>query len=582
MSAAASRLAARARVKARNSSNASSGTRSSPPWRAWWSRAPSAAAPPSPSRASQADSTPTSSSSGTSPRRISATPPTSRLALTFRRCRRRTRSESRRRMSIVPAGATVLYSSSVMRPSFPERLVAERDQPPADRVEAERERVQAVHGGGESREPELLLDPDREVVPAPALPAARLDDVQVDHRGFDGAEGVAKLRERPHLHSGRDLEQPRLHEVEGLPVHDPRHRAELGEVVVDQAHDLGAETLEVGEVQRVDDAELLPEHPIADLDRRPGGEVVRVRAGERPLAEEAPMGVKVDAVQRDLLEVLEQLALVVRAAAEHLVQLPAAVEMERGHASSTTIASRSRRIASGSPGAVGGRAARHQRSVRICAGARSIRTSVAFTRSRTAIASAAASGRRASRASSARASRGPSHCPGNTAPCRRSALTVSTRPAIESRIGRPSSSSAAAIVSAPRQPRSAASAAGSLTPSRSRGARIGSTRARPASASSAARRASASATRSRCTPKSAPSPKSSPAARQDGVPSAATTTSIATGTTASVARSRTVASPPAIATSKPGTSGAAPSLARSAPDAATRAGVAAAPLAARR
>jgi hypothetical protein len=50
-------------------------------------------------------------------------------------------------------------------------------------------------------------------------------------------------------------------------------------VVVDQAHDFGPEALQIGEVLRVDDAELLAEDAVAHLDRRPGREVVRVGAG---------------------------------------------------------------------------------------------------------------------------------------------------------------------------------------------------------------------------------------------------------------------------------------------------------------
>ena len=68
-------------------------------------RVPIPAAAPSGSTLSHADSTPTSSRSGTRPRRISATPPTSRLALRLSRRRLRTRSERRRRKSTVPAGA---------------------------------------------------------------------------------------------------------------------------------------------------------------------------------------------------------------------------------------------------------------------------------------------------------------------------------------------------------------------------------------------------------------------------------------------------------------------------------------------
>src|SRR2546427_9594305 len=46
-------------------------------------------------------------------------------------------------------------------------------------------------------------------------------------------------------------------------------------VVVDQAHHFGAQVLQIREVLRVDDAELLAEHAIAHLDGGPGGEVVR-------------------------------------------------------------------------------------------------------------------------------------------------------------------------------------------------------------------------------------------------------------------------------------------------------------------
>src|SRR5439155_1087844 len=88
-----------------------------------------------------------------------------------------------------------------------------------------------------------------------------------------------------------------------------------GEVVVDQAHHFGAQVLQIREVLRVDDAELLAEHAIAHLDGGPGGEVVRVAAGEARLVQEAAVGVEVDAVERHLLQLLEQLALVVGAPA---------------------------------------------------------------------------------------------------------------------------------------------------------------------------------------------------------------------------------------------------------------------------
>src|SRR6185503_15167493 len=103
---------------------------------------------------------------------------------------------------------------------------------------------------------------------------------------------------------------------------------ELRQVVVDEAHDLGAQALQIADVVRVDDAELLPEHAITYLDGGPGGEVVRIDARQGAVAEEAAVGVEVDAVERHLVEVLEELSLVVGPTAEDLAQLPAAEEVE--------------------------------------------------------------------------------------------------------------------------------------------------------------------------------------------------------------------------------------------------------------
>src|SRR5439155_1106803 len=197
-----------------------------------------------------------------------------------------------------------------------ERLIAERDQTPADLLEAEGERVRARDRGGQLGEPELLVDPRREVV--------------------------------------------------------------------------------------------------------------RVAAREARLVQEAAVGVEVDAVERHLLQLLEQLTLVVGAPAEHLAQLPAAEEVEGGasaalaHASSGATARRAQSAATVAPARTSGGLARHHPSARTCAGPRSSRTPAASASSRRASASAAPRGRSRRRSSSTRSRAEASQAAGSTTPGRRS------------------------------------------------------------------------------------------------------------------------------------------------------------------
>src|SRR5439155_1361228 len=200
-----------------------------------------------------------------------------------------------------------------------------------------------------------------------------------------------------------------------------------GEVVVDQAHHFGAQALQIREVLRVDDAELLAEHAIAHLDGGPGGEVVRVAAGEARLVQEAAVGVEVDAVERHLLQLLEQLALVVGAPAEHLAQLPAAEEVEGGagaalaHASSGATARRAQSAATVAPARTSGGLACHHPSACTCAEPRSSCTPAASASSRRASASAAPRGRSRRRSSSTCSRAEASQAAGSTAPGPRAA-----------------------------------------------------------------------------------------------------------------------------------------------------------------
>src|SRR5213594_3842146 len=423
----------------------------------------------------------------------------------------------------------------------------------------------------------------------PARAAARLDEVQVDGARVERREGVAELPERAHLHTRRDLEHPRLHEVERLAEaeHDARHGAQLREVVVDQAHHLGAQAFEVREVLRVDDAELLAEDAVAHLDRGPGGEVVRVRAGEAALAEAEAVGVEIDAVHRHLLQVLEELALVEGATAEHIAELPAAVEVKgrprrplvhraAAPGASGAIRRRSHRRVTGSAERTAGGASRHHASARTWARPRSSTTAAASARSSRPSASWAPSGSPTIRSSRAWARRRASQRAGNTTPrARRDAARDCSGP------------SAGGVAATPAAISSAASYPSS-------GARMVRSRAnapwRLARATLAPSRATASTRCSRCTPKRLASVKRESPTWHDGVPSAARTATTRSADRAPVASSATrtsaSSSPPAGAAEKPssypGTRGGWPSTARSAPLAATRAGVAARPRALRR
>src|SRR5439155_12094133 len=301
--------------------------------------------------------------------------------------------------------------------------------------------------------------------------------------------------------------------------HDARYGPELRQVVVDQAHDLGAQALEIREVLRIDDAELLAEHAIAHLDRGPGGEVVRVPTGQAALTETEAVGVEVDAVERHLLQVLEQLALVEGAAAEHLAELPAAVEV-KGRARGTlahliphliphlvapgasgAIRRRSQSRMTGSAVRSAGGASRHQARARTWARPRSRTTPASSARSSRPSASRVPSGRPTIRSSSAWASRRASQRAGNSTPRVRSAAAR----ARSSSSGGAGDSTPAAISSAASYPSSIASSSGRGVSAASSGSRIVRNRAsavcRAARAALAPPHPTASARCSRCTPK---------------------------------------------------------------------------------
>src|SRR5262249_58227687 len=70
---------------------------------------------------------------------------------------------------------------------------------------------------GQLGQPEAFLEPCREVVAPAAEPEPRLDEVEVERALVDLEQGVTELLERLHLGPRRDLDDPRLDEVEGLP-----------------------------------------------------------------------------------------------------------------------------------------------------------------------------------------------------------------------------------------------------------------------------------------------------------------------------------------------------------------------------
>ena len=85
------------------------------------------------------------------------------------------------------------------------------------------------------------------------------------------------------------------------------------DTVVDHRHELLSQGLESGEVRRVYHGQALAQDPVAHLDVHPRGEVVRVGAGDQAVAQQEAVGVVVDRVKRDLVQELDQLALVLGA-----------------------------------------------------------------------------------------------------------------------------------------------------------------------------------------------------------------------------------------------------------------------------
>ena len=83
------------------------------------------------------------------------------------------------------------------------------------------------------------------------------------------------------------------------------------------------------EVGRVDHRQALAQDAVAHLDVHPRREVVGVEAGHEAMAQQEAVGVVVDRVERDLVEELGQLALVLGAQADELLELHAGHEGER-------------------------------------------------------------------------------------------------------------------------------------------------------------------------------------------------------------------------------------------------------------
>ena len=89
-----------------------------------------------------------------------------------------------------------------------------------------------------------------------------------------------------------------------------------------------ANRVQIGELERVHNGQLLAEHSIADLYRSPCGEVVRVRACDVLVAQEMSVRVHVDRIDGHFIQAVEKLLLVHGTTAEHLAELPAAHEMK--------------------------------------------------------------------------------------------------------------------------------------------------------------------------------------------------------------------------------------------------------------
>ena len=69
---------------------------------------------------------------------------------------------------------------------------------------------------------------------------------------------------------------------------------EAAQVIVDDRHQLLAQRLEVREVRGVHHGQAFAEHPIPDLDGRPGRKVVGIGARDEFVPEKEAVGVVVD------------------------------------------------------------------------------------------------------------------------------------------------------------------------------------------------------------------------------------------------------------------------------------------------
>ncbi|HYM91633.1 MAG TPA: hypothetical protein VEW91_08380 [bacterium] len=196
---------------------------------------------------------------------------------------------------------------------MPERFITEREEAAAQPFEIGRIGMHPPDCIGEGLLP-LRLEP--RVERGPMAPPG-LEEVIVDDRHLRAGKPGAKLRQGPDLEPGGDRDDGRGHEIERLPIDDPRNDRGVRQVVVDDRDQHGPQRLQILEIERIHDREALAQNPVPDLDRRPGGKIVRIGAGQIVMPEEIGVGVVVNALDRHILDMLEELGLIAGDQTEH-------------------------------------------------------------------------------------------------------------------------------------------------------------------------------------------------------------------------------------------------------------------------
>src|SRR5215467_6914278 len=99
---------------------------------------------------------------------------------------------------------------------------------------------------------ETVLNPCGEIAFLVFQTMSRFEDMEIDGAYFDLGQRVPKFLERPDFHTGRDLKNEGLIEVERFAENHPRDDGRLRQMVVDHRNELVPECIKLRELEWID------------------------------------------------------------------------------------------------------------------------------------------------------------------------------------------------------------------------------------------------------------------------------------------------------------------------------------------